>query len=75
MEILEIAIIGTLASLFMQIVKKQYGPTSLTSKIIIVVVSIILGAGYVFLKGTPMFQTVLGILASASTFYAFFLKK
>ena len=75
MEILEIAIIGTLASLFMEIVKKQYGPKSLTAKVIVVLVAILLGVGYVYLKGTPLFQTILGILASASTFYAFFLKK
>lgn len=75
MEILEIAIVGTIASLFMELVKKEFGPTSLTSKFIIVLTSIAFGMGYVFLRGTPIFATILAILGSASTFYAFFLKK
>lgn len=73
--LLEISIIGVVASLIMEGVKKIGDITPFGAKVSIVAISIVLGGGYYFLKDTNAWESILGVLASASTFYAFFLKK
>ena len=73
--VLQIGIVGGFVSLLMQLIKAKYGPTSITSKFIVVALSLIFGAGYVFLKDTSYWPTVLLILLSSSTIYAFFINK
>lgn len=70
-----IGIIGVVASLIMEGIKKYFGTSGFESKVAVVVVSLIGGAVYYFLKDTGMWTSFMGILATASTFYAFFLKK
>lgn len=75
MAILEIAIVGIIASLLMKAIKKQFVTNELGTKLATVGVSIILGGLYYFLRDTSLWPSVIGVLTMASTFYAFFLKK
>jgi hypothetical protein len=69
-----IGIVGVSLSIIIEAIKTKWGPTSNTTKGITVILSIILGTGYYFLAGTIWWQAVLGVLASASAFYAILLK-
>lgn len=75
MDIATIALTGVIASLIVQALKKKLGTTSLANKIATVIVSVILGGAYYFLRDTSIYTAVLGTLASASTVYAFLLKR
>ncbi len=70
-----IGIIGVVASILMEGIKKVFGTSGLSSKIAIVVLSIVLGGGYYFLKDTNLWVSIIGVLSSASAVYAFFIKK
>ena len=75
MDLQTVAILGVIVSLIMAVIKKYVGTKELLSKAIVVALSIIGGAVYWFLKDTASWQMIVGILAVASTVYAFFLKK
>lgn len=74
MAILEIAIVGAILSGIVQWAKKKWGTEGLQTKILTVVLALIVGALVFFFEGTTYWQAVIGILASASTVYAFFWK-
>lgn len=71
---LQIGIIGVVLSGVVQWIKLKYGPTSLTTKLIIVGFSVAISGVYYFLKDTLFWQTALAILGIASTVYALFIK-
>jgi hypothetical protein len=71
---LQIALVGVLASALIEIINKKFGLGSSMAKVITIGVSILLGTIYFFLKDTVLWQTILGVLGTASTVYAFFLK-
>ena len=75
MELIEIGIIGIVASLLMEAIKKSFGTDSLTSKTTIVCISIVFGTLYVLLRSTVWWETILATLAIATTFYNFILKR
>lgn len=70
----EIAVVGIILSLVYEGIQRTFGSpeNSLTSKAIVVVLSIVVGGAYFFLNGTVIWQNILGVLAAASTVYAFF---
>lgn len=74
-DFLGIAIVGATLSAVFQLAKKYFGDNKYLLKLYVIVASILVGAGYVWLRGTDMWETVLGILAAASTVYALFFKK
>lgn len=74
-EFLGIAVIGTLLSLLVQALKNKLGTTSIATKLLTVVLAIVVGGLYVWLRSTPVFQTVLTVLTVASTVYALFIKE
>lgn len=73
-DFLGIAIVGAALSLVIQIIKNKLGPTSNATRLITLALSVLIGAAYWFLRDTNLWQTILGVLAAASTVYAFFLK-
>jgi hypothetical protein len=75
MDILEVLIVGAVASLIIDIIKKQWGTESLTTKIITIGLSLIAGLMIFLFEDTPLWSNFLGVLATASTVYAFILKK
>jgi len=70
----EIAIVGIVLSLVYEAVQRIFGSpeNSLTSKAIVVALSIVVGGAYYFLSGTAIWQSIIGVLAAASTMYAIF---
>lgn len=74
MEILEIAIVGTALSFLIQFIKGLFGTESNTTKWLTLLLSVILGAGIFFFSGTAFWQASIGVLAAASTVYAFLLE-
>lgn len=75
MSILEIAIVGTILSGIVQFAKAKLGTSSNETKFVTVALSLIIGALIFFFQETAYWETVLGVLAAASTVYAFILKK
>lgn len=73
-DFLGIAIVGIIAALIIEGINKLVKPESTLAKGITVVASIVIGGLYFLFKDTIWWQTMLGVLASASTVYAFFLK-
>lgn len=75
MEFLEIGIIGAIISIIIQIIKEKWGTESDTTKVLTIGLSIVIGSVYYFLQGTALWQSILGVLATASTFYALIIRK
>jgi hypothetical protein len=73
-DFLAIGIVGVALSLFIQVVKGKFGGSSGRTKLITLGLAVVVGTGYTLLRETAIFQTVLEVLASASTVYAFFFK-
>jgi len=72
-EILRLAVVGGLASWFLEYVTKKLNATQ--SKIVTVVVCLIVGTLYMWLSSTDWLPSVVGVLVAASTIYAFYFKK
>jgi len=73
-EFLSIGVIGATLAVVIQFIKTRFGLDSITTKLVTLGLAIVLGAVYFFLSQTEIWQTILGVLASASTVWAFFLK-
>ena len=73
-DFLGIAIVGAALSAIVEFIKNKYGTASWVTKLLTVVLAILVGTGYYFLQGTGLLTTILGVLAAASTVYAYFLK-
>ncbi len=69
---LEIAIVGAALSLLIEWITNKWGSSSAQAKGIAIVASIVVGGLYWFLSGTAVWQSILGVLAAASTVYALF---
>lgn len=72
---LGIGIVGIVISLGIEFTKKKWGIDTFASRSVLVVASLVAGFGYYYFSQTPYWTTVVGILTTASTFYAFFLAK
>ncbi len=71
---LSIAIVGVFASILIEATNKIFGLGSTGAKSATILVSIILGGFYTLFQDTTWWTTMLGVLGSASTVYAFFFK-
>ena len=69
-----ILIVGAVLSLIIEWIKGKYGPSSIGSKLITILLSIAIGAGYVYIRSTPWFPTIVTVLTTSSAVYALFLK-
>lgn len=72
---LQISIVGTVLSLAVQYIKNKFGTTSIATKTLTVLLSVLIGAGFYFLQGTEIWLAIVGVLGVASTVYAFIFKK
>jgi len=70
-----IAIVGTGLSLIIQIIKNHWGIESNKTKLLTILLSILVGGFYFALRGTVLYETIIGILAASSTVYALILRK
>ena len=71
---LEIGIVGTALSFIVEGIKAKWGPSSMTTKGITLLLALGLGAAIYFLSGTAIWLAIVGVLAAASTVYAFFFR-
>jgi len=71
-DFVSISIIGAVLSVAFQYFKTTSGTKS---KVWAIGLSILVGGVYVVLRDTSYWTTILGVLASASTVYALFLKE
>ena len=74
-ELLTIGIVGTALALLVQFIKNKFGADGIKAQAITIGLSIVIGTVYVFFKDTSWWQTVLAILSSATTVWAFILRK
>lgn len=73
-DFLAISVVGVFLSLVIELVKKKFETQSWATKMITVVLSVVIAGGYIWIRSTPWFETVLTVLGAASIVYAFFLK-
>lgn len=67
---LSIGIVGAALSFFVQWLQNRYGVEGAQTKAIAIGGSVILGGLVYVLSGLPVWSTILGVLAAASTVYA-----
>lgn len=75
MELLEIGIVGVVLTAFIEWVKATFNPDSDTTRVITIALSLVLGAGIWFFSGTAWWQSMLGVLSTATIVWAFIIKK
>lgn len=71
---LEISIVGTGLSFVIEAIKAKFGTGTIATKGITIGLAVAIGAGIYFLSGTAIWLAIVGVLAAASTVYAFFFK-
>ena len=74
-DFIGIAVVGSALSLLIGYIKNKFGTDSASTKALVIVLAIVVGGLYFFLRATNWWQTILGILAASQAFYAFFLKE
>lgn len=67
---LAIGIVGTALSFAIQLLQAKFGVEGTTTKVIAIAGSLVLGTGVYFLSALPIWATITGVLAAASTVYA-----
>lgn len=70
-----ISVVGGLLSFAFEMIKTKLPVSPEYKRGAILLLSVALGTGYWALFNSVWYQTVIGVLASASTFYALFLKQ
>ena len=74
-EFLGISIVGAALSLGIEWLQGKYGATSKEARGLAIGGSLVLGTLVWSIAQTPYYQSVLGVLAAASTVYAMFFSK
>lgn len=74
-DFLAIGIVGATLSLAIQYFKNKWGVEAWLTRGLTVFLALGIGAGYWVIRDTAYFPTVVGILTSASTVWALFLKQ
>ena len=70
-DFLGIALVGVVLSIAFEFIQRRFEMGSTASKTAIVALSVVVGGGYYFVRETSLYEPILGVLASASTVYAF----
>lgn len=73
--ILNLGIVGAGASIFISYLKAKYGTTGIYTKLIAIVASLLVAVGYSYLEKSGYMEAFLGVLASATLVYDYFLKE
>lgn len=74
MGILEITIVGAILSGVVALLKKKFGTEGWQTKSLTIVLALVVGAVIYFFQETAYWENAIGVLAAASTVWAF-LKK
>lgn len=67
---LSIGLIGVVLSFIIEAIQRTYGTSSMKTRGLSILLSIVVGGGYFFLSTTLWWADIVGILAAASTTYA-----
>ncbi len=73
-ELMGIAIVGVALSLLVNHLKEVFQTSSFGTKLLTLALSVLVGGTYYWVRQTIWWVPTLGVLTSASTVYAFFLK-
>lgn len=73
--ITQIAILGVIASLITEFIKKKSETNSLQAKLLAIMISMIVGSAYVLAKDTPFWPVIMSVLAISSTVYGLIIKQ
>ena len=74
-DFLAIGIVGAALSLVIEYITNRFETNAAGGKAVAIVSSVIVGGIYWALAGTAIWESILGVLAAASTVYALFIKK
>lgn len=72
---LEITIVGAVLSAIVEGIKRKYGTESSKTRLLTIVLSCVFGGVYMYLRATPWWEAIGGVLAAASTVYALVIPK
>lgn len=67
--------IGAVVSVIVQFLKNKYGTNTQETLTAVIVISIVAGVGYYFIKQTEFLPVVIQILAFAGAIYTYILKR
>jgi len=74
-ELLTLGIVGAFTSLVIEIITRYLGTNTIGSKAVTILAAVIIGSLYVWASRSEWSVSVWTILGTASTIYAFFIKK
>ena len=74
-DFLNIAVVGVALSGLVSLIKMKFGTAGWQTKALTLFLSLAVAGGYVWIKNTPYFETVVLVLGIASTVYAFLVRK
>ena len=75
MELLTLAIVGAVVSAIAGFVKSKYGASGWRAVLSLVVISLVGGIGYWFLKGSNLLQASAEVLVAANLLYTLLFKQ
>jgi hypothetical protein len=73
-DFLGITVVGILLSLAVQLLKEKWPAKPVVVKLLTLTFSVLVGGAYWFLRDTPIWPTIIGVLTTASAVWALLLK-
>ena len=70
-----VGVVGAALSFVVQVIKTKLNTSPLISKGLTIILAVAVGGIYFWIRSTVWWETILGILASATTVWAFFLRE
>lgn len=75
MDIGSMILVGALVTVFVQLIKKQFGTSSTYTYLIVIGISLLAGVVYVLYKDSSWWQNALQVLLAAGGIYTYILKQ
>lgn len=75
MDIISLTVVGAIVSVIVQFLKNKYGTNTFGTLTAVIVISIVAGVGYYFIKETAFLPAVIQILAFAGAVYTYILQR
>lgn len=74
-DFLGIGVVGAALSFLIQFIKSRFSYSPLKIKGLTILLSIVVGGIYYWLRSTVWYETIIGVLVAATTVWAFFLRE
>lgn len=75
MDFASFIVIGAIVSIIVQLLKTKFGTNSNATVSIVVLLSILVGSAYFFIKDTSLLEPIVSILGFAGAIYVFIIKR